>query len=156
MMERSAEAKNKGVYFDLRKYASSQEKWQSPSTPGLSTMYALQVQLKRMQEEGMPARWARHAAMAERTYAWVDEMQRAGVGLAVLAPEGFRSPCVTAISVADGESAPSIPKAMAERGWVIGGGYGKLKPSTFRIGHMGDHTLDGLNALLDVLGEVVQ
>jgi aspartate aminotransferase-like enzyme len=45
---------------------------------------------------------------------------------------------------------------MKERGYVIGGGYGKLKPSSFRIGHMGDHTLDGLNAMLDVLTEVVR
>jgi aspartate aminotransferase-like enzyme len=41
------------------------------------------------------------------------------------------------------------------RGWVVGGGYGKLKDSTFRIGHMGDHTVDELEGLLDVLGEVL-
>jgi aspartate aminotransferase-like enzyme len=33
----------------------------------------------------------------------------------------------------------------------IGGGYGKLSESTFRIGHMGDHTVDELDALLDVV-----
>jgi len=155
MLERSATAKNKGVYFDLLQFQSSQEKWQSPSTPALSTMFALQVQLGRMQAETMPARWARHGAMAARTYEWVDEMRGAGVDLEVLAPEGFRSPCVTAIK-AGGELATDAPKRMKERGYVIGGGYGKLKPTTFRIGHMGDHTVDGLNAMLDVLGEVVQ
>ncbi|HET9948367.1 MAG TPA: alanine--glyoxylate aminotransferase family protein [Longimicrobiales bacterium] len=159
MMERSAQVKNKGVYFDLQQYASSQEKWQSPSTPALSTLYALQVQLGRMKAEGMPARWARHQAMAERTWRWVDEMRERGTGLGaglrVLAPEGFRSPCVTAITVADGESGPKVSKAMQERGWVIGGGYGKMKPSSFRIGHMGDHTLEELEALLGVLSEVV-
>jgi aspartate aminotransferase-like enzyme len=156
MMERSAVVPNKGVYFDLMQFASAQEKWQSPSTPALSTMFALQVQLKRMQQEGMEARWARHAAMAERTWAWVDEMRDAGAGLEVLAPEGFRSPCVTAITVADGESGPKIVKGMAEHGWVIGGGYGKMKPSSIRIGHMGEHTLDELNELLNVLSGVVK
>lgn len=155
MLERSATAQNKGVYFDLLQYQSSQEKWQSPSTPALSTMFALQVQLGRMQDEGMTARWARHAAMAARTYEWVDEMRGRGVDLGVLAPEGYRSPCVTAIKAA-GELATDAPKKMKERGFVIGGGYGKLKPTTFRIGHMGDHTLDGLNAMLEVLSEVVQ
>ena len=53
MMERSAVCTNKGVYFDLMQFASSQEKWQSPSTPALSTMFALQVQLQRMQKEGI-------------------------------------------------------------------------------------------------------
>ena len=153
MMERAAVAPQRGYYFDLTKYAAGHEKWQSPSTPALSTMFSLQVQLERMQAETMEARWARHRAMAERTYAWVAENEDAGLSL--LAPEGHRSPCVTAITVADGESGPRIVKAMAEKGWVIGGGYGKLKPSSFRIGHMGEHTLDELNELLGVLTEVV-
>ncbi len=156
MMERSTTAKYKGVYFDLKKYASSQAKWQSPSTPGLSTMFALQVQLERMVGEGMKARWARHSAMAARTYEWVDANRDRAGGLEVLAPEGYRSPCVTAIKVGEPERAPKIPKAMTERGYVIGGGYGDLKPTTFRIGHMGDHTVEGLDAMLDVLTEVVR
>jgi aspartate aminotransferase-like enzyme len=45
---------------------------------------------------------------------------------------------------------------MRERGWVIGGGYGKLKGSTIRIGHMGDHTVEELESLLAVLTEVVR
>ncbi len=156
MLARSAEVPNKGFYFDLQKFAASQEKWQSPSTPALSTMYALQVQLERMQAEGMEARWARHHAMAKRTWDWVEEMKDAGVGLDLLAPAGYRSPCVTAITVADGESGPKIVKGMAERGWVIGGGYGKMKPGSIRIGHMGEHTLDELNELLEALTEVVK
>ena len=140
----------------LLQYASSQEKFQSPSTPALSTMFALQVQLKRMIAEGNEARWARHRAMAERTWAWVAEQKAAGKGLDLLAPEGYRSPCVTAITVADGESGPAVSKGMQAKGWVIGGGYGKMKPSSFRIGHMGDHTLDELEALLADLTEVVK
>lgn len=156
MLERSKEVPNKGVYFDLLQYASSQEKFQSPSTPALSTMFALQVQLKRMIAEGNEARWARHRAMAERTWAWVAEQKAAGKGIDLLAPEGYRSPCVTAITVADGESGPAVSKGMQAKGWVIGGGYGKMKPSSFRIGHMGDHTLDELEALLADLTEVVK
>ena len=154
MMERSKTALHKGIYFDLEQYASSQEKFQSPSTPALSVMFALQVQLKRMRAEGNEARWARHAAMAERTWGWVED--HADAGLSLLAPAGYRSPCVTAITVADGESGPKVSNGMLERGWVIGGGYGKMKPSSFRIGHMGDHTLAELNELLDVLAEVVK
>ena len=36
-------------------------------------------------------------------------------------------------------------------GWTIGAGYGALKDSTIRIGHMGDHTVGGLDELLNVL-----
>ena len=73
----------------------------------------------------------------------------------MVAPEGHRSPTVTAVQVPDGVSAPSIVDAVKERGWVIGGGYGKLKPTTFRIGHMGEHTLDELEELLSVVAEVL-
>jgi aspartate aminotransferase-like enzyme len=73
----------------------------------------------------------------------------------VVAPEGHRSPTVTAVQVPDGVSAPSIVDAVKEQGWVIGGGYGKLKSTTFRIGHMGEHTVDELEELLSVLAEIL-
>ena len=30
----------------------------------------------------------------------------------------------------------------------MGGGYGQLSETTFRIGHMGDHTVDGVQRCL--------
>jgi aspartate aminotransferase-like enzyme len=44
---------------------------------------------------------------------------------------------------------------MKARGFVISAGYGSLKDTGIRIGHMGDHTLDGLNEMLDTLREVL-
>lgn len=155
MMARSAVAPRKGYYFDLESFAKSQAKDQSPSTPAVSVLYSLQVQLERMKAEGVDARWQRHAEMASATYAWVDAMAERGVEMKILAPEGYRSPAVTAIETLSGMSGPDVTGGMAERGWVVGGGYGKLKESTFRIGHMGDHTVEELQALLEVLTEVV-
>jgi aspartate aminotransferase-like enzyme len=60
---------------------------------------------------------------------------------------------VTCITVDDPNR---VVAEMFARGWVIGGGYSQLKDSTFRIGHMGDHTVDELEELLDVLTEVVK
>lgn len=156
MMERSASSPGKGYYFDFEIFADNAAKYQTPSTPAVSVMFALQVQLQRMLSETMEDRWARHAGMAARTYSWVDEMRSEGVGVGLLAPEGFRSPGVTAITLPDGMKGPEIVRTMRERGWVIGGGYGKLKESSFRIGHMGEHTLDTLNPLLAELSEVVR
>ena len=119
-------------------------------------MFALQVQLERIQREGLDARWARHSAMAERTYAWVDEMRAAGLDYSLVAPEGYRSPGVTAIRVPEGVAASDIVEAMSGRGWVLGGGYGRLQSTTFRIGHMGEHTMAELDALLVELTEVVR
>ncbi len=156
MMRRAAVAPGRGYYFDLTAFAKNLEKLQTPTTPALSTMYALRVQLGRIAEETMEGRWARHAAMAARSHAWVDEMRAAGVELSVMAPVGHRSPTVTAVMLPEDASGPSVVSAMKERGFVIGGGYGKLKPNSFRIGHMGDHTLEELDDLLGHLSEVVR
>jgi aspartate aminotransferase-like enzyme len=155
MMARAAEAPRRGYYFDLEFFARNHAKDQATTTPAMSVLYALDVQLDRMLAEGVEARWARHDRMAESTWTWVDEMGERGVRLSVMAPEGFRSPAVTAIRTPDGIGGPEVTAAAAARGWIVGGGYGKLKPESFRIGHMGDHTLDELEELLAVLTEVL-
>jgi aspartate aminotransferase-like enzyme len=155
MMARAATAPKRGYYFDLEFFAKNHAKDQATTTPALSVLYALEVQLGRMLGEGMLTRWARHEAMAERTWAWVDEMRERGVALEVLAPAGYRSPSVTTVRLPDGIAGPDVTKAVKERGWVIGGGYGKLKPDTIRIGHMGEHTLEELEGVLGIVTEVL-
>ena len=155
MIERAKEVDGRGYYFDLVSYAENMEKLQTPTTPALSTLFALQIQLRLMAKETMEVRWARHRRMAERTWAWVEEMNSSGVQLRVVAPEGYRSPTVTVVEVPDGVSAPLVVDTVKQRGWVIGGGYGKLKPTTFRIGHMGEHTVEELEELLSVLAEIL-
>jgi aspartate aminotransferase-like enzyme len=156
MMERAAVAPNRGFYFDLEFFARNFDKDQSPTTPAISVLYALEVQLQRMLAEGMDARWVRHRTMAEATWAWVEEMKSSGVGLDIVAPEGSRSPAVTAVRTPEGTSGPDLTGAVAERDWLVGGGYGKLNESTFRIGHMGEHTPDELEGLLEILTEVLR
>ncbi len=155
MMHRSETAPGRGWYFALDRLMSELVKNQTPATPALSLLYALDVQLSRIAEEGIENRWKRHLAMAERTMEWVEEMKEAGVGIGAFAVEGHRSPTVTCISMPEGEGASATVAEMADRGWVIGGGYGKLKESTIRIGHMGDHTIDELDLLLAELGDVL-
>jgi aspartate aminotransferase-like enzyme len=155
MMDRSAVATNKGYYFDLVPLMKSLDAGQTPSTPAISILYALEAQLERIRAEGLEERWARHAAMRQATVDWVAEMQDQGVDVGLFAPEGHRSPTVTCISLPGGISGPDVVAAMRERGWVIGGGYARLKETTIRIGHMGDHTAGKLRELLADLGEVV-
>jgi len=38
---------------------------------------------------------------------------------------------------------------------VIGAGYGKLRETTFRVGHMGDHTPDRLALCLNACEEAL-
>lgn len=156
VMDRSAEAEGKGVYFDLQGFAKQIQNHQTPNTPAVNLLFALQVQLQRMGEEGMEARWARHLALRDRCVDWVRSLrEEGGIPLRVMAPDGFQSPTVTCIELPAGRAGPEVVSAMLDRGFVIGGGYGKLKSTHIRIGHMGDHTLEELDVLLDHLREVL-
>jgi aspartate aminotransferase-like enzyme len=44
---------------------------------------------------------------------------------------------------------------LAEEDYSISNGYGDLKGKTFRIGHMGDHTLQELEELLAAADKVI-
>lgn len=155
VMERAKASRMRGLYFDLVEIHSSWTRHQSPNTPAVSLLYALDAQLEVLMREGMEARWSRHAAMAQRTWAWVDQQRSAGLDIRVLAPEGYRSPAVTCISAPAGRTGPQIVSAMKARGFVITPGYGDLKDTMIRIGHMGEHTVAELDVLLDALGEVL-
>lgn len=152
ILDRSAKSTTKGWYFDLEMLHAQILNNQTPSTPAVSLLYALDRQLERIKAETMGARWQRHLDMQQRTFDWVAEMAGRGVEIDVFAQAGHRSPTVTCIAV---DRAREVVADIFTRGWVVGGGYGKLKETTFRIGHMGDHTMDELEGLLDVLTEVV-
>jgi aspartate aminotransferase-like enzyme len=155
ILERAKNNPNRGIYFDFLEFEKGAAKNQTPNTPAISLFYALAEQLGRIQREGVERRWTRHEAMAKRTWAWVEEMAGRGVPVSVLAPQGFRSPTVTCITVPPDRTGPEITAAMKERGYTIGSGYGTLKDISIRIGHMGDHTLEELDLLLGELQEVL-
>jgi predicted phosphoserine aminotransferase len=154
VLERARSKKDRGRYFDFLEYEKNLAGNQTPNTPAVSLLYATAVQVERIVNEGMEARWQRHARMAERTWAWVASMRERGVGFGILAPEGRRSPTVTCVTLPDGWTGPKVVAAARERGFVLASGYGKLKEATFRIGHMGEHTMDELEALLEALTDV--
>ena len=156
-VERAKGRPGRGMYLDVVGFYQQLEKSQTPQTPAVTLLYALEKQLQRIQEETMEARWERHAEMSRLTCDWVDELRhRTGTGVHVLSPEGARSPTVTCIRMPMGLPGPDVVRGVKERGWVIGGGYGKLKETTVRIGHMGDHTVHELESLLDVLEDTIR
>lgn len=156
MMERAADAPGRGWYFALDRLMRQLVNNQTPATPAVSLLYALDVQLARIAEEGIETRWQRHLDMQQRTVDWIHQMRDEGVAIDFFAEEGHRSPTVTTVRMPGDAGSPAVVAEMKARGWVIGGGYGKLKESTFRIGHMGDHTVGELDLLLDELADVLR
>ena len=146
IMETLADFGAVSVYFDLVEFERYGAKHQTPNTPALSLLYALDAQLEAILGEGVEARWARHAKMAARTHEWVTEISaQTGLSLGILAPAGSRSPTVTTVSLPPHLNAGDVVREAAARGYVVGDGYGPLRDRTFRIGHMGDHTLETLD-----------
>jgi aspartate aminotransferase-like enzyme len=83
---------NRGYYFDILQLEKYLLRNQTPATPAISLMYALDRQLDDMVAEGMEARFARHLAMRDRTIDWATSR-----GFSLFAAEGYRSPTVTCI-----------------------------------------------------------
>ncbi len=156
-IERASRATARGLYFDMVEFEEFVHKNQTPSTPAISLLYATAVQGEHIARETIEARWARHAEMAAMTHAWVRDLRdETGESFCVYAPDNARSGTVTAIALPAALKGDDIVKGVAKRGFVIGGGYGKLKSSTFRIGHMGDHTPDRLAVCLEATAETIR
>lgn len=142
-LERAGTIENRGWFLDFVRLARANEKEQSPTTPSTAHLYALVRQLERIEAEGLGNRHARHRAMAERTRSWA-----LGHGWRVFPAEGFASDTVSCIARAEGPDFNPALAALAAEGFIVSGGYGKLKGDTFRIGHMGEHSLAELESLL--------
>ncbi|MEX1184469.1 MAG: alanine--glyoxylate aminotransferase family protein [Gemmatimonadota bacterium] len=150
ILERAMQKNDRGIYFDFLEFERNILTNQTPNTPAVSLLYALKAQVDRIAADGIDNRIERHRAMAERLWQWCDEK-----GLEILADAPHRAPTVTAIKSPAGWTGPKLAAAVKQQGYSIATGYGRMKDETIRIGHMGDHTLDGLNGLLEVLGRVL-
>ncbi len=150
MFSRAGEVPNRGYYFDFLDMLKYYKKNQTPATPAISLIYALNKQLDDIFAEGLENRWARHREMARITQDWV----RKYWGL--FADEEFLSVTVTTAKNSRGISVADLNKELGKRGATISNGYGDLKEKTFRIAHMGDLTVDDIRWVLgeieDILG----
>lgn len=147
-MEKAAHTPYRGIYFDLLQYRDKAAEGGSAYTPAVSLCFALAAQLHHiLRVEGLESRWARHEAMRARV------RERTAPYAVRVADKARASWTVTALEPLDRE-AVSIVSSMKERGFTLGGGYGEWRTSTFRIGHMGDLSMEDLDAMLDVLDQV--
>ena len=64
---------------------------------------------------------------------------------------GRRADTVSALRLREGESAEALVRALDAVGWQVATGKGDQRDTVIRIGHMGDRTVDELNALLSAL-----
>jgi aspartate aminotransferase-like enzyme len=124
-------------------------KGQTHSTPAIPIMLAYRKQMKHMLEEGHEARDRRHREMAEYTREWAREH------FGLFPEEGYESQTVTCVENTQGiDVAGTIETVSEEYDMVFSSGYGDLSEETFRIGHMGEHTVESVKALTDAIEDV--
>lgn len=149
---RAAGQHDAGHYFSAVRWTALARDRQLFETPALPVFFALERQLERIAATGgWPARWARHRMLAARLHEWV--AGRGGVSL--LAAEGRRSPTVSALRLEAGQDPARIQRDLEQQGFLIGLGLEPAHGPLIRIGHMGDVTLQDLEALLDALGPLL-
>lgn len=149
-LDRSAEMKNKGYYFDYHVYLKSSAKNNTPMTPPIPQINALNYQAgKILNEEGLDNRFARHKEMAEYTRNWAKK------NFEMFTQDWCSSDTVSCIINTVGADLDGVKSRLSDKGYEFSNGYGKLKGETFRIAHMGDRRLDELKAYTTELEEVL-
>ncbi len=124
-------------------------KGQTHSTPAIPIMLAYRQQMKHMLEEGHRARDERHREMTEYVHEWADEH------FGLYAESGYESQTVSCIENTRGIDVEATIEAVREEyGMVFSSGYGDISEETFRIGHMGEHTVESVAELTDAIEDV--
>ena len=125
-------AKSPKYYLSLAAAKKAWGKTDTPFTPAITLVIALNEALKMMRQDGLEAIFARHKKMAEATRQAVLAM-----GLELLSPRAS-SDVVTAVKVPAGIDGEKLVKTMRDTyGVTIAGGQSELKGKIFRIAHMG-------------------
>jgi len=116
-------------------------------------VYALHEALRLVVEEGLEARWARHAEAGRYIQQMLLER-----GFELLADPEHQLPQLTAVRVPDGVDGKAVQaRLLAEHGIEVGGGLGPTAPPIWRIGLMGvNATIETADRVLEALDAVVE
>jgi aspartate aminotransferase-like enzyme len=155
-LAKAATLKDRGYYFDFVEFQKNAEQHMTPSTPSIPHIYALASKLDEFFAEGLENRFARHRKTNQMTRAWA-----AGHGFNLFPETGCES--ITLCCVNNGAKpggrtvdVAKLQKLVKEQGFLIDGGYGKIKGTTFRISNMGDETEATMQQLFDALDKAMK
>lgn len=140
-------------YFDLRSAKKALEKTDTPFTPAIGLIIALNEVLNEMRREGLDVVFTRNKKLAEATRAAAQ-----AIGLELFSSSAV-SDAVTSVKVPQGIDGEKLVKVMRdEYGVAMAGGQEHLKGKLLRIAHMGyireDDLIVGITTLEEVLSKM--
>jgi aspartate aminotransferase-like enzyme len=155
-LAKAATMKDRGYYFDFVEFQKNAEQSMTPSTPSIGHVFALASKLGEFFAEGLEARYARHRKTNQMVLDWASKN-----GFNLFPEAGFESITLTCINngAKPGGRAVDVPKLqklVKDQGFLIDGGYGKIKGTTFRISNMGDETEATMSTLLSALDSAMK
>ncbi|HWI56273.1 MAG TPA: alanine--glyoxylate aminotransferase family protein [Bacillota bacterium] len=155
-LAKAATMKDRGYYFDFIEFQKNAEQSMTPSTPSIGHVFALESKLEDIFAEGLEARYARHRRTNQMTRDWA-----AKHGFTLFPEKGFESltlTCVNNGARSGGRTVdvPKLQKLVKDQGFLIDGGYGKIKGTTFRISNMGDETEASMAPLFEALDKAMK
>ena len=150
-LQKAAQVKNRGVYFDFLTTIKKNKGNETPTTPPIAQIRGLVVQLDFiLNKEGLNNRFERHEKLGKLARKWTEEMS-----LEMFPEKGYESNTVSTIKNSLNLDIPTMLKNLTNKGYKIVNGYGSLVNKTFRIGHMEEIQLEDLEEMLKVLGQII-
>ncbi|QQG49450.1 MAG: alanine--glyoxylate aminotransferase family protein [archaeon] len=138
-------------YFEIPRYLEYAARGETPFTPALPLVYALDEALKELLEEGLARRVERHDRMSALLYDGLG-----GMGLKPVAEKAVRSRTVIASYYPPGIEDAAFRKSLAhDKGIVVAGGFGPFAGKVFRVGCMGQINEEFVSRTLKAIGETL-
>lgn len=150
-IEKAGQVENRGFYFDFLTLLKKSKVNQTPTTPPIPQIRGLVTQLDYiLNQEGIEKRFQRHSQLGKRTRIWVRDMN-----LEMFPEKDYESDTVSTIKNTHEIDCAEMVNQMLKKGYRIVNGYGSLVNKTFRIGHMGEITLENLEEMLKILTDTI-
>jgi len=121
--------------LDLHGHYRSQEADNTPFTPSVQVLHAMEQALRELKEEGAAQRVARYA---ENARVLREGMIR--LGIEILTPPAARGNVLTTFRLPAGITYAALHDAMKRQGYVIYAGQGQIATYAFRVANMGTLT----------------
>ena len=138
------------MYLDLHNHYATQEQDNTPFTPAVQVIHAMQQAITELEAEGVKARIDRYAENARVLRAGM-----AKLGLDILVPEPARSNILTTFRLPAGMTYETLHDRMKERRYIIYAGQGPLKSYAFRVSNMGTLTPQDMQGVVNAFTEVI-
>lgn len=132
LLKKGTPLQRRSVYLDLGLALSKQAAGDTPFTPAIQVLAALEAAVDELAEETVAGRIARYRRAGEHVRATARRL-----GLSLMLAPSLLSHTITSFRLPPGVGYPQIHDRMREDGFVIYGGQGDLSKTAFRIANMG-------------------